>query len=105
MRGLNPSTIQIVLTPVFCNWVVFTSAQVPGISEFHQASTQIKNHYFSLSDLSFMLGAIMGLLGGLRIFANWQSGRHHIDQQVAGWFFSCIFLNVCGLFLRGLFSL
>jgi hypothetical protein len=105
MKRLNGCILQMGLTSVFSGWVVLTHAQVPGISEFYQASAEIKNHYFSLSDLSFVLGAIMGLLGGLRIFANWQSGRHHIDQQVAGWLFSCIFLNVCGLFLRGLFRL
>ncbi|RZM19025.1 MAG: DUF4134 domain-containing protein, partial [Pedobacter sp.] len=49
--------------------------------------------------------AISGLLGGLRVYANWQAGRHHIDRQVMGWLFSCIFLNVCGVFLRGLFGL
>ncbi|RZJ69578.1 MAG: DUF4134 domain-containing protein [Flavobacterium sp.] len=80
-------------------------AQLPGISEFYQASSEIKHYYFSLSDLIFVIGAITGLLGGLRVFANWQAGRHQIDRQVAGWLFSCIFLSLCGIFLRGLFGL
>ncbi|RZJ19977.1 MAG: DUF4134 domain-containing protein [Acinetobacter sp.] len=84
---------------------VTISSQVPGISEFYQASSEIKHYYFSLSDLIFVIGAITGLLGGLRVFANWQAGRHQIDRQVAGWLFSCIFLSLCGIFLRGLFGL
>ncbi|WP_316806840.1 DUF4134 family protein [Pedobacter agri] len=82
-----------------------SAAQVPGLSEFHQASAEIRHYYFSLSDLIFVIGAITGLLGGLRVFANWQAGRHHVDSQVTGWLFSCIFLNLCGVFLRGLFGL
>lgn len=82
-----------------------SAAQVPGLSEFHQASAEIRHYYFSMSDLIFVIGAITGLLGGLRVYANWQGGRHHVDRQVAGWLFSCIFLNLCGVFLRGLFGL
>ena len=77
----------------------------PGISELYQASGTMKGYYHSFSDLVFLLGAIVGLLGGLRVFANWQSGRHHIDAQVTGWFFSCLFLLLSGTFLRGVFGL
>ncbi|WP_231426453.1 DUF4134 family protein [Pedobacter sp. Leaf250] len=90
---------------LLCSFSQTLRAQVPGIPEFYQASAEIKKHYFSFSDLAFVIGAIAGLLGGLRVFANWQSGRHHIDREVTGWLFSCIFLNVCGIFLRGLFRL
>jgi len=82
-----------------------SSAQAPGIAEFYQASSEIKRYYFSLSDLAFVIGAITGILGGLRVFSNWQGGRHHIDRQVTGWLFSCIFLSLCGIFLKGLFGL
>ncbi|KQM69219.1 plasmid transfer protein [Pedobacter sp. Leaf216] len=77
----------------------------PGISELYQASGTMKGYYHGFSDLVFLLGAIVGLLGGLRVFANWQSGRHHIDAQVSGWFFSCLFLLLSGTFLRGVFGL
>lgn len=94
----------ILLALVFSN----TSSlygQAPGLSEFNQASAQIRQQYFSFSDFAMVIGAVSGLLGGLRVYANWQAGRHHIDRQVMGWLFSCIFLNVCGVFLRGLFGL
>lgn len=80
-------------------------AQAPGLNEFYQATNQIRQHYFSFSDFAMVIGAISGLLGGLRVYVNWQGGRHHIDRQVMGWLLSCIFLNLCGIFLRGLFGL
>ncbi|ARS41942.1 plasmid transfer protein [Sphingobacteriaceae bacterium GW460-11-11-14-LB5] len=77
----------------------------PGISDFYQASSEVRHWYFALSDLVLVLGAIAGLIGGLRVYTNWQSGRHHIDAQVMAWFFSCLFLALVGTFLKGLFGL
>lgn len=77
----------------------------PGISDFYQASSEVRHWYFALSDLVLVLGAIAGILGGLRVYTNWQSGSRHIDAQVMGWFFSCLFLSLTGAFLRGLFGL
>lgn len=77
----------------------------PGIAELYQVSGTMHRYYGGFSDLVLVLGAITGLLGGLRVFANWQGGRHHIDRQVMGWFLSCLFLLLTGTFLRGLFGL
>lgn len=76
----------------------------PGIPEFYRAADEMHDWYFSLSDLILVIGAISGLLGGLRVYANWQSGKHHIDAQVMGWFFSCLFLVLVGAFLQALFE-
>lgn len=88
-----------------CALFPLCAAGQPGISEFYQASGEVRRWYFALSDLVLVLGAIAGLLGGLRVYANWQSGKHHIDAQVMGWFFSCLFLALVGAFLRGVFGL
>ncbi|MGN8056076.1 DUF4134 domain-containing protein [Pedobacter sp. 22163] len=84
---------------------VFSASAQPGISEFYSASAEVKSWYFSMSDLVLVIGAIAGIFGGLRVYSNWQMGKHHIDAQVMGWFFSCLFLSLIGAFLRGLFRL
>ena len=65
--------------------------------------------YFSMSDLVLVIGAITGILGGLRVYTNWQIGghrhRHPIDSQVIGWFGSCLFLILAGIFIKALYGI
>jgi hypothetical protein len=81
----------------------------PGIDDFNQAAQQMHGVYFSLSDLVLVIGAITGILGGLRVYTNWQIGghrhRHPIDSQVIGWFGSCLFLILAGIFIKALFGI
>jgi hypothetical protein len=80
----------------------------PGIDDFNQATQQLHSVYFSLSDLVLVIGAITGIIGGLRVYTNWQIGghrhRHPIDSQVIGWFCSCLFLIVAGIFIKALYA-
>lgn len=98
------------------NWILWTAIAVlffahsvnaqPGLSEFREVSGEIRGWYFNFSDLSLVLGAICGLLGGVRIYYNWQSGKHHhIDSQVMAWFLSCLFLSLLSATLTALFGI
>jgi hypothetical protein len=81
----------------------------PGIDDFNQATQQLHSVYFSLSDLVLVIGAITGIIGGLRVYTNWQIGghrhRHPIDSQVIGWFCSCLFLILAGIFIKALYGM
>lgn len=78
----------------------------PGLSEFRQVSSEIRGWYFNFSAFALVLGAICGLIGGVRIFYNWQSGKdHHIDAQVMAWFLSCLFLSLLSASLKALYGI
>lgn len=87
--------------------VLIVSAAIaqPGIDELRQAGSMFSRWYFNISDLVLVTGAISGLLGGLRVFIMWQTGKHHVDAQVIGWLLGCIFLSLVGSVLKIVFSI
>lgn len=82
-----------------------TAVAQPGLDEFRQANREINLWFFHLSDFILVLGAIAGLVGGARVYANWQSGRERIDTQVSGWLLACIFLSLVAAVIRALYNI
>ncbi|WDF66889.1 DUF4134 family protein [Sphingobacterium oryzagri] len=104
-RMRNSNGVKPVLTSILLFFPVLLLGQ-PGLSEFYGVSSEVGRWYYALSDFVLVFGAIAGILGGLRIYANWQSGRHHhIDAQVMGWLFSCLFLTLVSAFLKALYGI
>lgn len=96
------------LFSVFC-LVLFTGsdslAQIPpGIPEINEGKEHMARNFRALSSAVLVLGSLFGLMGGLRVYQNWQMGKRNIDVEVAGWFGACIFLSLLGLFLSALYQ-
>ncbi|MBS1527590.1 MAG: DUF4134 family protein [Bacteroidetes bacterium] len=77
----------------------------PGIDEMQQAQQSLDQTFFSASGCAMVLAGILGIIGALRIYHNWQMGRERITFEVAAWFFSALFMVLAGAFLKGLFGL
>ncbi|MCC8407715.1 DUF4134 domain-containing protein [Mucilaginibacter sp. UR6-1] len=92
------------LTLFVCLLALGAAAQ-PGISEMQQARDELAADYFSAFDLSLVLATILGLTGAVKIYHNWQMGKHHIDADIAAWFYAAFFMLLAGAFLSALFGI
>jgi len=79
--------------------------QVPGLDEFQQAQNQLHSSFFSALDCALILAAILGIIGGIRIYHNWQMGEREMTSEVSAWFFAALFMVLAGIFLRAVFGL
>lgn len=96
--------MRLIATFCCCLAVTAASAQ-PGIDELQQARQDLSSSFFSAFDCCMVLAVLFGLLGGLRIYHNWQMGHPRMDSAVAGWFFAAFFMIISGPFLRTLFGI
>jgi uncharacterized membrane protein YidH (DUF202 family) len=77
----------------------------PGLDEFGQAQHQLRSFFFPALDCAMVMAAILGIIGAVRIYHNWQMGERETTYQVSAWFFAALFVVVAGIFLRAVFGL
>lgn len=53
--------------------------------------------------LIYAIGAVVGLIGGIKVYSKWSSGDPDTSKTAASWFGSCIFLIVAATILRSFF--
>ncbi|SEN01827.1 protein of unknown function [Mucilaginibacter gossypiicola] len=95
---------KILLVLACCFAACSVSAQ-PGIAEMQQAQQDLKFTFFSAFDLSLIVAGLFGIIGGLRIYKNAQTGTDKFSADVAAWFFAAIFMTLAGVFLRAIFGI
>ena len=49
------------------------------------------------------IGAVLGLVGGIKTYSKFSSGDPDTSKTAASWFFACIFLIVAATILRSFF--
>ena len=94
-----------VLFFFMCCLLALGAAAQPGISEMQQVRRDLAADFFSVFDLSLVIGTLLGLNGASKIYYNWQMGKDRIDSDVAAWFFAAFFLILAGAFLKALFGI
>ena len=73
-----------------------------GITE---ATNQVKSYFDTGCNLMYAIGAIVGLVGAIRVYQKWSHGHPDTGSTAAAWFGSCIFLVVVATVLKSFFGL
>lgn len=53
--------------------------------------------------LVYAIGAVVGLIGGVKVYSKFSSGDPDTNKTAASWFGACIFLIVAATILRSFF--
>jgi hypothetical protein len=76
-----------------------------GNNGISQANTMVRGYFDTATQLMYAVGAILALIGAVRVYQLW--GAHHGEagKAAAGWFGSMIFLVVVATVIRSFFGL
>ncbi len=78
--------------------------QGDGNAGIQQANQMIKSYFAAGTTLLYSIGAIVGLVGAVKVYSKWNSGDQDTSRVAASWFGSCIFLVVVATVLRSFFG-
>src|SRR5476649_2062247 len=75
-----------------------------GNAGINQATTQVKSYFDTGTNLMYAIGAIVGLVGAIKVFKKWNDGEHDTGKVASSWFGSCIFLVIVATVLKSFFG-
>ena len=78
-------------------------AQGNGLSGINQATNMVTCYFDPATKLIYAIGAVVGLIGGVKVYSKFSSGDPDTSKTAASWFGACIFLIVAATILRSFF--
>jgi len=69
-----------------------------------QATAEVGSYVDPVSNLIIAIGAVVGLIGGVRVYIKWQSGDQDTQKAIMGWFGACLFLILVGVVIKAFFA-
>lgn len=89
----------LILTFSFC-----LNAMAQGAQGIDVASAELDTYIDPVSNLILAIGAVVGLIGGVRVYIKWNSGDQDVQKAIMGWFGSALFLVLVGVVIRAFFG-
>ena len=78
-------------------------AQGNGQAGITEATNMITSYFDPATKLVYAIGAVCGLIGGVKVYNKFSSGDPDTSKTAASWFGACIFLIVAPTIIRSIF--
>lgn len=78
-------------------------AQDNGLAGINEATSMVTSYFDPGTKLIYAIGAVVGLIGGVKVYGKFSSGEPDTSKTAASWFGACIFLIVAATILRSFF--
>jgi hypothetical protein len=91
--------VTLVLTAIH-----FTVLAQDGMAGINEANQQIRSYFAVGTQLMYAVGALVGLIGAVKVYQKWNAGDQDTNKVAAAWFGSCIFLVVVATVLQSFFG-
>jgi Domain of unknown function (DUF4134) len=75
-----------------------------GSSGITAATTNLVTYFAVGVTLMYAIGAVLGLVGAIKVYQKWSHGDHDTSKVAASWFGSCIFLVIVATVLKSFFG-
>lgn len=88
--------------PLLLAFVSTVTAVLAG-NGIDEATRLVAGYFQPLTTLVYAIGAVVGLIGGIKVYQKFSSGDPDTAKTAASWFGACIFLVISGVVLESFF--
>lgn len=97
----------IAVFTMICSLITLTfisAAAQDGNAGITEATNQVKSYFDTGTNLMYAIGAVVGLVGAIKVYKKWSDGEHDTGKVASSWFGACIFLVVVSTVLKSFFG-
>lgn len=103
MINWKKSKALLLSLAVYCLTYLYTYAQ-DGNAGINEANMRVRSYFDTGTNLMYAIGAVLGLIGAVKVYQKWNGGDPDTGRVAAAWFGSCIFLVVVATVLKSFFG-
>lgn len=81
-----------------------TSSFAQGVQGITAAESSLLGYVDPVASLCLVIGAVVGIIGGVRVYIKWNSGDQDINKELMGWGGSCLFLVLVSVIIKAFFG-
>ncbi|MDE3744044.1 DUF4134 domain-containing protein [Maribacter polysaccharolyticus] len=82
----------------------FAMGQAQGLEGINAADAEIRTYVESVGNLILAIGAVVGLIGAIRVYIAWNNGDQDVTKKIMGWLGACLFLVLSGAVINAFFG-
>ncbi|MDJ1486413.1 DUF4134 domain-containing protein [Cytophagaceae bacterium YF14B1] len=82
----------------------FSTMAQDGLAGINEANQRVRSYFDAGTNLMYAIGAILGLIGAVKVYQKWNSGDQDTGKVAAAWFGSCVFLVVVATVIKSFFG-
>ena len=91
---------QFILAAILLAANISAFAQGNGMAGITAATNLVTSYFDPATKLIYAIGAVVGLIGGIKVYGKFSSGDPDTSKTAASWIGACIFLIVAATNLR-----
>ena len=101
----NSKRWRIACAIVLLSLAAFVAYGQDGVAGINEANTKVRGYFDAGPKLMYAIGAVLGLIGAVKVYQKWNSGDQDTSRVAAAWFGSCIFLVVVATIIKSFFGI
>jgi hypothetical protein len=102
---MNNKMKQLWATAVLLATTAASAFAQSGVTGLNTATSTLQTYVDPVTNISLVIGGIVGIVGAIRVYSKWNSGEQDINKELMGWGGSCVFLVVSALVIKAFFGL
>ncbi len=107
-RDFIPGKFCFIRTMLSLAYVLIVQGSIyaqDGISGINEANQRVRSYFDAGTNLMYAVGALLGLIGAVKVFQKWNNGDPDTGKVAAAWFGSCVFLVVVATVIKSFFGI